>query len=61
VRANVGDGKLKRFEAIDDTKYMGDAIKTVLKEATKGRASSDLRRAKITIYVDREGSKHGKS
>jgi|GEM_PF-6926651 len=62
VRQNVGDGKHKTFEAVAgaDRAYMGDAVKSVLALAMRGGSSSDLKMAKITILVDKEGSKHGK-
>jgi hypothetical protein len=41
--------------------YLRDAVGVALDHARKGCSSSDIKRVEITIQIDKEGSKHGKS
>lgn len=61
VRQNVGDGRHKRFmTVIDGGSFLLDAMKMVVALGRKGVSSSDIKMVKITMYTDKEGTKHGK-
>lgn len=61
VRQNVGDGRHKRFmPVLAGGSFLLDAVKMVVALGRKGVSSSDIKMVKITMYTDKEGTKHGK-